>query len=177
MPLQPHRSRLEQLSRQDLTWLAQGRLPPALAERSHPQALPPAFVAIRSLAQLQAGQSALWCLGFCLVDDGDDRIVGSCGFKGAPVAGRVEIGYGVSPEARLQGHASSAVAELIAIAAGSLQVRSVLAQVNPTNLASTRVVTKQGFTARGRQLDHEGEMLVQWVHEIHPTPWPQGPYP
>lgn len=166
MPLRPRRSRLEQLSRQDLAWLAQGRLPPELADRLHPQALPPAFVAMRSLAQLQAGQSALWCLGFCMVDDRDDRIVGSCGFKGAPVQGRVEIGYGVSPQARQQGHASRAVADLIAIAADSLQVRSVLAQVNPDNLASTRVVQRLGFTAWGRQLDHEGEMLVQWVRTL-----------
>lgn len=171
-PLQ-HRqqpSRLEQLSAQDLVWLAQDRLPPRLADRARAQALPPAFVAIRSLAQLHAGQSALWCLGFCMVADWDDRIVGSCGFKGAPVQGRVEIGYGVSPQARQQGHASRAVADLITIAAGSLQVRTVLAQVNPDNLASTRVVQKLGFTACGRQLDHEGEMLVQWVCEIKPAP-------
>ena len=172
MPHRQQHSRLEQLTSQDLGWLAQDRLPPALADRTFPQALPPAFVAIRSLAQLQAGQSALWCLGFCMVADWDDRIVGSCGFKGAPVAGQVEIGYGVSPHARQQGHATRAVADLITIAAGSLQVRAVLAQVNPDNLASTRVVQKLGFTARGRQLDHEGEMLVQWVCEIRSTPQP-----
>ena len=45
-------------------------------------------------------------------------------------------------------------------------MRAVLAQVNPDNLASTRVVQKLGFTARGRQLDHEGEMLVQWVYTM-----------
>lgn len=163
-------SRLEQLSRQDLTCLAQGLLPPDVADRTYPGALPPTFVAIRSLAQIQAGQSALWCLGFYMVAAWDDRIVGSCGFKGAPVEGRVEIGYGVSPDARRQGHATRAVAELINIAANSLQVRSVLAQVNPANLGSTRVVQKLGFTARGRQLDHEGEMLVQWVCEIPSTP-------
>lgn len=168
MPQRP--SRLVQIPWQDLACLAQGRPPPDIADRACPGAVPPDFVALRSLAQLRAGQSPLWCLGFYMVADGDGCIVGSCGFKGEPLEGLVEIGYGVSPEARLQGHAGSAVAQLIAIAAGSLRVRRVLAQVNPANLASTRVVQKLGFSARGRQLDHEGEMLVQWVREIPSTP-------
>ena len=39
----------------------------------------------------------------------DHKIVGSCGFKGEPVAGRVDVGYGIAPACRGQGTAAAAV--------------------------------------------------------------------
>jgi RimJ/RimL family protein N-acetyltransferase len=128
--------------------------------------MPPKFVAVRSLDQLKSGKSPLWCLPFYIVEDRDESVVGSCGFKDAPIQEQVEIGYGISPDARGLGYATSAVTELLALAAATLQVKTVLAQVSELNIASTRVVQKLGFRALGAKLDHEGEMLVQWVYEI-----------
>lgn len=93
-------------------------------------------------------------------------IVGSCGFKNEPVDGQVEIGYGMSPEARNQGYATAAVAELVALARSPGNVDAVLAQVNRTNIASTRVVQKLQFKPDGERLDHEGELLVQWIYRL-----------
>lgn len=155
--------RLVQFDETDLRHLALGDTPPQLRSRALAGSLPPAFVATRSLEQLKSGKSPLWCLGFYMVEDQGDRVVGSCGFKDAPVQGQVEIGYGVSAGARRQGYATGAVAELIAIARATGQVVAVRAQVSGENTASTRVVEKTGFQAQGSRLDHEGEMLVQWV--------------
>lgn len=158
MPIQ-----LQQLNRSDLAQLALGQTPACAIDHALPGALPPAFVAVRSLHQLGQGCPALWCLGFLVLADDGRTIVGSCGFKHAPVDGLVEIGYGIAPGARRQGYASSAVADLLTIARASGQVNRVLAQVNPDNQASTRVVRRLGFSAGVQRLDHEGELLVQWL--------------
>ena len=147
----------------DLRLLALAQVPATLALRALAEAMPPPFVAERSLQQLGAGKSLAWCAPFYMVRTDDAAIVGSCGFKDMPKQGRVEIGYGVAPQARRQGMAGAAVAQLLALANASDEVREVLAQVSPANGASTRVVQRMGFLPCGQQLDHEGEMLVQWV--------------
>ncbi len=147
----------------DLRLLALAQVPATLALRALAEAMPPPFVADRSLQQLGAGKPLAWCAPFYMVRNDDAAIVGSCGFKDMPKQGRVEIGYGVAPQARRQGMAGAAVAQLLALANASDEVREVLAQVSPANVASTRVVQRLGFLPCGQQLDHEGEMLVQWV--------------
>jgi ribosomal-protein-alanine N-acetyltransferase len=126
-------------------------------------ALPPAHVAIRALRLLSEGQIEQWCGTYLMVRHPQNLVVGACGFKGHPVLGRVEIGYGVSPAMRGQGHASAAVQTLLAIAFSSGRVNEVLAQVGTKNLASTRVVAKLGFTANGTRVAEDDEILVQWV--------------
>jgi len=145
-----------------LRTLAAGRVPEALAPRLEDQALPPAFVATRALALLAQGQDRLWCCTSLIVRRADERIVGGCGFKGEPVSGCVEIGYGVSPAARGQGAATAAVRLLVeaAFAAGA---REVLAEVLPANAASQRVVRKAGFAVAGSRLDEEGQLVDRWL--------------
>ena len=156
--------RLAQISRADLCQLAQGLAPAPLAGRAAlAESLPPAFVAARSLAQLNSGTAAIWCHGYYVLDDRTATIVGSCGFKDGPVDGQVEIGYGMAPPSRSLGFATAAIQALIALARESGGATSVLAQVNAQNLASSRVVQKLRFEPQGQKLDHEGELLVQWV--------------
>jgi [ribosomal protein S5]-alanine N-acetyltransferase len=126
-------------------------------------ALPPAHVAVRALRLLSEGQIEQWCSTYFMVQHPQNLLVGACGFKGQPVQGRVEIGYGVSPGMRGQGHASAAVQTLLAIAFASGRVKEVLAQVGAKNPASTRVVAKLGFTVSGTRVDEDDEILVQWV--------------
>ena len=111
---------------------------------------------------LAEGQIEQWCSTYLMVQHPQNLVVGACGFKGHPVQGRVEIGYGVSPSLRGQGHASAAVEALLAIAFSSGRANEVLAQVGTKNPASTRVVAKLGFIASGTRVDDE-EILVQWV--------------
>jgi RimJ/RimL family protein N-acetyltransferase len=145
-----------------LQCLARGETPagddgPALAV-----AWPPRFVAERSLRQHADGVPWRWCSGFLVLRTGDRAVVGSCGFKHPPCAGVVELGYGIAPACRRQGFARQAVQALLQRAFDGDQVDAVLAQVNPDNLASTRVVQALGFQPLGRRVDEDGETLVQW---------------
>jgi len=154
---------LEPLTRPDLVRLARGATSARLAARTLTDALPPPFVAQRALARLAAGQDGYWCGVFHIVRSADAAVIGGCGFKGAPVDGRVEIGYGVAPACRRRGVATQAVRELVRLAFARADVTAVLAQVNPDNVASTRVVVTLGFAGGAASRDHEGEMLVPWV--------------
>ena len=58
---------------------------------------------------------------------------------------RLEFGYRLVPEARGKGYATEAGRALIALAAESFR-GEMLAMVDPTNIASTNVITKLGFT-------------------------------
>ena len=75
---------------------------------------------------------------------------------------RSEVGYGVSPTVRGRGAATAALKLLVhsAFQAGATEV---LAEVAPTNHASTRVVQKTGFAQVGTRIDDESEYVVQWV--------------
>jgi ribosomal-protein-alanine N-acetyltransferase len=154
---------LQPISRADLQALADAGVPDGVAGRTADGALPPPFVARRSLGQLAQGQEELWCHGFYIVRNTDGLVVGGCGFKGAPMCGQVEIGYAVSPACRNQGAATQGVRELIQRAFATDAVNEILAQVNPTNASSTRIVQKLGFVKGEVETGEGGELLVQWV--------------
>jgi RimJ/RimL family protein N-acetyltransferase len=153
---------LRQLSSAELEDLAASRVPAHLVERIESGALPPAFVAARSLDLAAQGHGAPWATSYLIVRDHDQRIVGGCGFKTAPSGGRVELGYGVAAAVRGQGAATEALRLLLAMAfeAGAT---SVLAEVVPDNDASARVVQKNGFIRSGAGRDKSGVYVVQWV--------------
>jgi RimJ/RimL family protein N-acetyltransferase len=153
---------LLQLSREELLELADSRIPASLASRVEAKALPPAFVARRSLELVAEGKSEFWCNTFLIVQNSSGRIIGGCGFKDEPKDGRVEIGYGVAPNSRGQGGATAAVKLLVKLALTG-GAREVLAEVTPENLASTRVVQKLDFTNTGTRLDEDNDIVVQWI--------------
>ena len=156
---------LLQLSKSALEALAVSQAPEGLEGRFEQDAMPPAFVAIRSLELAAAGHAWPWSTTFLIVNDGDSQIVGGCGFKTVPKDGRVEVGYGVAPAARGRGAATAALGDLLQIAleAGATEL---LAEVAPSNEASTRVVQKAGFERAGDRIDGDGEHVVQWVKRI-----------
>jgi ribosomal-protein-alanine N-acetyltransferase len=153
------------LSPADLRALAAGAVPASLPGNVADGALPPPFVAERSLRQLDEGKDAAWCSTFLILRDADSTVVGACGFKDEPADGCVEIGYGVAEECRKQGIATAAVSELVRIAFDHVAVRGVLAQINPDNVSSTRVVQALGFEADDTVVDDDGEPLVQWFRQ------------
>jgi len=53
--------------------LAQSIAPTTLTHEYDEAALPPAFVAARSVAQIDAGRSTYWCSTFYVVRDSDNR--------------------------------------------------------------------------------------------------------
>ena len=165
---------LIQLSREQMFDIAESRLPVGTLSMVQEDALPPPFVAKRSLLQIAEGKSEYWCGTFLIIRNADPCVVGGCGFKNEPKAGRVEIGYGVSPRFRRQGAATEAVIALLrlAFAGGATEV---LAEVSPENLASTQVVRRLGFIDSGTRVDEENETVVLWVvsnDALLPPAWP-----
>ncbi|KUM03225.1 GNAT family N-acetyltransferase [Chromobacterium subtsugae] len=156
---------LETIPPDELADIEKSATPRRLAGRVAEQALPPPEVAARAREHLQAGQRPYWCLPFYMLD-GEGRVVGACGFKGEPRAGRVEIGYAVAPACRRQGAAAAAVRLLLQRARDSGEVAEVLAQVNPENQPSLAVVGKLGFLRGGVLVDEDDEPLLQWVWPV-----------
>ncbi|MDH2445417.1 GNAT family N-acetyltransferase [Amnibacterium sp. CER49] len=74
----------------------------------------------------------------------DGLAIGGIGFKGAPVDGIVEIGYGLAPSGRGHGYAAEALRAVCSLAAG-LGVRLVRADTELDNLASQRTLGHAGF--------------------------------
>ena len=153
---------LLQLSKTELEAIAASRLPENFENRTEQYSMPPAFVATRALELAKAGHPAPWSTTFLIVNDEDQRIVGGCGFKTGLVGGRVEIGYGVALAAQGKGAATAALQMLVrkAFESGAIEV---LAEIAPSNHASTRVVQKVGFERVGERVDHENEYLIQWA--------------
>ena len=153
---------LLQLSKPELEALAASRTPEGLEHRAEPHSMPPAFVAARALKLLAAGHPTPWATTFLIVENEDHKIVGACGFKDAPMNGRVQVGYGVAPLAQGKGAATAALKLLMEMAFRAGE-KEVMAEILPTNQASARVVEKLGFAVVGSRVDNEGEYVVQWV--------------
>jgi RimJ/RimL family protein N-acetyltransferase len=87
-------------------------------------------------------------------------VVGMLGFKGAPVAHRVDVGYGISPSARGRGVATAALSLLL----GQIQNRklTVRAETALENVASQAVVQRCNFDDVGRAHTFEDGELIVW---------------
>jgi RimJ/RimL family protein N-acetyltransferase len=91
----------------------------------------------------------------------DGRAVGGIGFKGQPVGGCVEIGYGLAPSARGRGYAAEALIALLTVAADHA-VSRVIADTTPDNIASQRTLVRAGFRLVRTDADlHHYEVLLK----------------
>lgn len=82
-----------------------------------------------------------------LVIDDEGRVAGECGTKAPPDAdGMVEIGYGLAARSRGQGLGTAAVAALVEQLRRQPAVRRIEAEVHAHNIASQRVIERQGLT-------------------------------
>ena len=96
-----------------------------------------------------------------VIEKNSNSIVAELGFKGPPnVNGAVEIGYGTMPGQRCRGYMTEAVSAILDWAAQQPDVHEVLAEVDENNVASRRIVEKNGFV----QFDKKGCML--WWKKI-----------
>jgi RimJ/RimL family protein N-acetyltransferase len=79
-----------------------------------------------------------------IILDEDDVALGGVGFHSPPNAdGEVEVGYGVAVAARGRGVATRALAALLALDLPG--VRTIVAETDLDNVASHRVLTRNGF--------------------------------
>jgi ribosomal-protein-alanine N-acetyltransferase len=90
-----------------------------------------------------------------------DALVGCGGYFGPPADGAAEIGYAVCAPWRGCGIASEVVGALIARAVAS-GVNRLIAHTRPENVASIRVLLRNGF--REHRSDQHGQLL--FVHSL-----------
>jgi [ribosomal protein S5]-alanine N-acetyltransferase len=85
-------------------------------------------------------------------------MIGDLCFKGEPCEnGSVEIGYGIYPAYERKGYITEAVEVLCLWAMNQKYVRSVRAETLPDNIASQRVLQKNGFVFLGAN-----DGLMKW---------------
>lgn len=78
------------------------------------------------------------------------RLVAAGGYTGPPTAeGAVEIGYSVVPAFGRQGIATEMVEALVQRAFADARVTRIIAHTFPSNVASIRVLEKNGFVLEG----------------------------
>ena len=111
-----------------------------------------------------------WTHSFTMVAREGGATLGGCAFKGPPDRdGVVEIAYGVEPECQGHGYATEAASALVTFAFRDATVRVVRAHTLPDRNASTRVLTKCGFTRLGEVMDPEDGLVWRWEREREPA--------
>lgn len=109
---------------------------------------------------------ATYCAG-CWMIVVDSEVVGLCSYKGPPdLAGVVEIGYGIAPSCRQRGYATRAVAHLLKVAVQDRAIRGLVAETMTGNLASQRVLERNGFVREGKRMDPEDGEVVLWRRDL-----------
>jgi ribosomal-protein-alanine N-acetyltransferase len=103
----------------------------------------------------------LWGDSLVLLRDPPPRIVGSVVFRGRPVDGIAEVGYGIEEHSRGSGLATEATLACVEWALAQPGVTAVRATTFPWHAASLAVIRKCGMVACGtRPHDLFGELLV-----------------
>ncbi|WP_366927243.1 GNAT family N-acetyltransferase [Flavobacterium sp.] len=94
---------------------------------------------------------------------GEDKLIGIVGFYRTSFEDfRSEIGYMILPDYYGQGIVTEVVAELVRFGFEKLGFHSIEAVIDPENIASERVLQKNGFTKEAHfreNLLHEGKYL------------------
>jgi RimJ/RimL family protein N-acetyltransferase len=96
-----------------------------------------------------------------------DEVVGLCGFKALPTRdGEIELGYGVSKSRQRLGHATAAVAAVVEATRGNPAVRTIIALTATANLASQKVLDRNGFQHIGMRIDPEDGEVLLWRMQL-----------
>ncbi len=98
----------------------------------------------------------------CYLAMADSAVVGTCGFKGPPCEGRVEIAYFTFPDCEGKGFATAMAAQLVGIAQGHTSQPIIAAQTLPQRNASHRILEKLGFQHAETILHPEDGIVWEW---------------
>ncbi len=119
---------------------------------------------------LQATSELYEVVGFqppwiCYLALTNGRVVGTCGFKSAPLQGRVEIAYFTFPGYEKKGVATQMARQLLLIARDAQSDLMVTAQTLPERNPSHRVLEKLGFVCIGNVQHPEDGTVLEW-HKV-----------
>ena len=145
---------------------------PAFAQ-AHALVLAPHEATVVAIADgtarlLSAGGAVMPWVGYLALDGPMRRVVGTCGFKGAPDAdGAVEIAYFTFSGEEGRGVATAMAEALVRVArASAQQVAVVRAHTLAERNASCRVLEKVGFEHAGSIMDPEDGLVWRWEQPV-----------
>lgn len=125
---------------------------------------PEALVWMRDYAREHEADMGWW--NYLIIHRHDVRLVGTCGFKGAPSPdGVVEIGYEIADAYQGRGLATESARALVGHAFQHDSVRSIIANTLAEENASCAVLRKLGFRFAGEHIDIEDGKIWEWVLE------------
>ena len=91
-----------------------------------------------------------------------DEIVGLCSIARVPQDGDIHIGYGVAPTRQGLGYTSRAIGDLLAWGRADPRVVQISAETGVGNIASQRVLERNGFIRTGERVDAEDGPVICW---------------
>jgi RimJ/RimL family protein N-acetyltransferase len=154
-----HETILRRVSDEDFAWMLSGEP----AHRDGLQ-LPPGGVdepaVLAHVREITKRVHAEGCTGAWMIVS-DNEVVGLCGFHDAPRNGQTEIGYSVAASRRRRGHATRALHAMVAEAVAEGLVL-LTAETSTANLASNRVLEKNGFVQTGTRVDAADGEILKW---------------
>ena len=99
-----------------------------------------------------------------IVEDGE--IVGLCSIISAPERGEIHVGYGIAPSRERRGYVTRAIGELLEWARKDPRVTHVSADTGVENIASQRVLERNGFIRIGERIDPEDGRVICWQASV-----------
>ena len=106
----------------------------------------------RYLEPVVAGQAERGYASWAVVERASGRLIGDCGlFPADGVGPDVELAYGLAPDVWGRGYATEAAAACVRVGFGELGLERIVADVDPANTASVRVLEKLGFERTGEK--------------------------
>jgi RimJ/RimL family protein N-acetyltransferase len=119
---------------------------------------------------LQMAVSYYWSIGYHPPWIGyyaslDGELVGSAGFKGKPVEGKVELAYGTFPSFQRKGIGAAICKALVTLAQNTDPSVRITARTLPTENYSTRILKKNSFVCLGEVIDPDDGEVWEWEFE------------
>lgn len=106
-------------------------------------------------------KASIWW-GYLPILTETNTLIGTCGFKGEPTEGMVEIGYEVAKSYRNNGYATEIAEILIQKAFESEFVDIVIAHTLAEENPSVKILRKKGFQFIKEMLDPDDGKIWQW---------------
>lgn len=95
-------------------------------------------------------------INWAITIKGNPKLIGIIGhFRIQPQNYRAEIGYMILPEYHGQGIVTEAIKEVVRYGFEAMHLHSIEAIIDPNNLASARVLQKNGFVKEAHILENE----------------------
>ena len=95
----------------------------------------------------------------------DNVLVGSAGFKGKPVDGRVEIAYGTFPRFREKGIGAEICNRLVQLSLKTDASVRICARTFAEENYSSKILTKNRFELLGTVMDDEDGEVWEWEYK------------